>query len=173
MTTPRRIKESLSEVVQLVHALRDKLPSALVALRRDLDDLDGYPATASGADRQPGGTAELTSVEAAAHARLGDLAGHQRRMGASRKLDTIGTALTSIVAELHRLLALMDGVGKVNIDYAKARCVGDTGEPHSHLWVRPECENIAEAPEQSRLGLCVSCRQRRTRALRDIEQQAS
>lgn len=172
MTTPRRIRDSLTEVVHLVAILRDRLQPALTQLRRELDDIDGFPSSASGADRQRSGTAELTSVEAAAHARLGDLAG-QRRMGASTKLDAIGNTLAGVTAELRRLLAMLDGMTSVPVEYAKVRCIGDTGEPHSHLWVRPECENIAEPQESSRLGLCVSCRQRRTRALRDAEREAS
>jgi hypothetical protein len=172
MTTPRRIRDSLTEVAHLVALLRDRLHPALVALRRELDDIDGFPSSASGADRQRGGTAELTSVEAAAHARLGDLAG-QRRMGASTKLDAIGNTLAGVTAELRRLLSMLDGMTPVQIEYTRVRCIGDTGEPHSYLWVNATCENVAEPIEASRLGLCVSCRQRRTRALRDAEREAS
>jgi hypothetical protein len=95
-------------------------------------------------------------------------------LGASSKLEHIESTLGSVAAELGKVLGILDGLATVPVEYAKVRCIGDTGEPHSHLWVRPECENVAEAPESSRLGLCVNCRKRRRDALRAIEiEQAS
>ena len=44
-------------------------------LHHQADQHDSYPTTASGRDKNQGGTAELTAVEAAAHRRLGDLNG--------------------------------------------------------------------------------------------------
>jgi hypothetical protein len=172
MNHAKRIREQAAAIAALTMQVRDRLPAAIEQLRRELDELDGYPSTASGADRQRGGTAELTSVEAAAHARLGDLSGTRPRLGASSKLEHIESTLGSVAAELGKVLGILDALVVAPVDPKKYRCIGDTGEPHSYRWCRPECSNIQEV--QSRHGLCVSCRQRRTAALREIEaEQAS
>jgi hypothetical protein len=167
MNQGKRIIRQTHDVAHLLHQVRDRLPRAMQTLARELDGLDGYPTSASGADKARGGTAELTSVEAAVHARLGHMTPESRRLGPSAKLDGISSSLDSVRAEMNRVLHILDSLIVVT---DKPRCVGDTGEHHSHLWARPECENIAEADRGH--GLCTGCRQRRASALRDIERSA-
>lgn len=164
MQQSRQIKRNLDQVVRTVNVVRDRLPAALAAIVAELDHIDGYPGSASGADRQPGGSSELTSVESAVERRLG----LGRRLGGSARLDAIQAHLAMAMGQLAEVLVLVDGARPVERGtYERHRCVGDTGEPHSHLWARPECENIAEADRTH--GLCTTCRQRRAGTLRELE----
>jgi hypothetical protein len=114
---------------------------------------DGYPGSTIGGI----GGSELTSVEAAANARLASRDRHD--------WQTIAATLDTVAQALHAGLAACDRHQRPTPDdLARARCSGGMGQPGALEWGRPDCTNIASS---SRGGLCDACRMRRDRWRRE------
>jgi hypothetical protein len=189
---PKPMANDCRRLIGTIHGIADQarwsLPASTVTAH------DGYPSTASGADRAPGGSSELTSVESAVHARLGDFGRSQGNVGHAQAIDEVHARLVEAggavrlaikaidqlrvddaMTELHdalrsaraasRALGVLGRAARPPKD-DRVRCCGDTGEAHSVDWADATCTNVAES--DTRLGLCCSCRQRRSAAVRAL-----
>jgi len=168
MATPNDIDHALRQlngaVIGLIRHAKETLASIPTAR-------DGWPTTASGSDATRVSGGELTSsVEAAVLARQARTDTGQP-VGAAVLLDEIFAELTEARGLIKGAARRMGTLGRLTPppDNSDARCIGDTGENHSHLWVRPDCTNIAEPrTDSSFLGLCCSCRKRRSATVRAL-----
>jgi len=191
---PKPMANDCRQLIGTIHGIADQarwsLPASTVTAH------DGYPSTASGADRAPGGSSELTSVESAVHARLGDFGRSQGNVGHAQAIDEVHARLVEAggavrlaikaidtgraddaMTELHdalrsaraasRALGVLGRAARPPKD-DRVRCCGDTGEAHSVDWADATCQNIAEPNSKHGLGLCCSCRQRRSAAVRAL-----
>ena len=110
MTTTKQIRTRCFNLRTLAADIAQRLPSAHRQLEDTLYLLDGYPATASGSDTNTHSHGELTSVEAAANARLGDLDArfHVYTPGPTQKLQRIDGLVNRATTALEELLTLAD-----------------------------------------------------------------
>lgn len=103
------------------------IANALAAIKARLDDLDGYPATASGADTGPRGSSDTSSTERVTLARLGDL----KRPGVVQLRDDLEERLLIACTAVREALAIMDRfTGAAPLTPAerhRLRCIG-TGD---------------------------------------------
>ena len=147
--TRTRNDVALEAASLLLGNLAARLPVAIATLRRELDIVDGYPATTLG-DGMSRSTADLTSVERAADARW--------RM--SGNLDDLRDMATTIVELVNTMNTMTDralGTRAPAADVARCRDhqLGRDGVPD---WGRPDCEELP-----AKAGLCSACYRRETR----------
>ncbi len=128
MTNPRAIRDRQHAIGILTQLLNIRLNPTLTHLTDQLDQLDGYPTTASGTDHQPRGTNTLTPTEAAASARLGDLEARTRyRPGPSIILDDLNEYLVMAHTGITRALDLCEQHAPNTVtatDLDRLRCIG-------------------------------------------------
>lgn len=145
-----RIHAQLDALTKLTEILQRRAPATLRAIDEAMQLHDGYPATSSGVPRT-GGTAELTSVERAAHGISPLMRDHDRLVDAIR----------SAAAEIAKALSICDK-WTPTVDASTLRCTGGAGLPGAlESWGDATCTNIAEADRRG--GLCMACRKRRDR----------
>lgn len=162
MTTPKIIRKRTQALTLNVDAFAARLGRALAALTEHDHICDGYPNKASGAATDGShGTAELTSVEAAAHRNLGDLHNAttgKYRPGALTTLADMDELLHGANDLLVRLIAIVDQHDRVAL--APPRCDGKGLEGWNVPrvdggWSDPTCRDGAD-----KAGLCSACYQR-------------
>lgn len=147
--TPRRLAAQLAAG----HQLAEKFYAAAGPV---LDHLaatapDGYPGGGDGVR----GSAELTSVERAAEARLANRDANDWRI--------ILHAHATATRVFHDGLAAIDRHRRPDpADKERLRCTGGMGLPGHLEWGRPDCTNIVAEGRRS-AGLCDACRMRRQR----------
>jgi len=133
----------------LLANLAERLPTAVAVLRRELDVVDGYPASTLG-DGMSRSTADLTSVERAADV----------RWMMSGNLDDLRQTADTII-ELVNTLATMTnralGTRAPAADVARCRDA-QAGRDGALDWGDPTCE---ELPAKG--ALCVACYHRERR----------
>jgi hypothetical protein len=133
----------------LLANLAERLPAAVAVLRRELDVVDGYPASTLG-DGMSRSTADLTSVERAADV----------RWMMSGNLDDLRQTADTII-ELVNTLATMTnralGTRAPAADVARCRDA-QAGRDGALDWGDPTCE---ELPAKG--ALCVACYHRERR----------
>jgi hypothetical protein len=169
MTISDRIRIDVRAARLLAPVIEAKLPPALAHLDDELDALDGYPATASGADTGPRGggptirvadvndeddpgvvPVAVTSVEACVFQRLED-GTHARRRGAVANLDRIAD-LAQTLRHVSKLLLveLENNAGTVTAaDLEALRCKGWGG--------KLKCPHTAFADARRTDNRCLSC----------------
>lgn len=147
--TRTRTDVALEAAGILLGNLAARLPVAIATLRRELDIVDGYPATTLG-DGMSRSTADLTSVERAADARW--------RM--SGNLDDLRDMATTIVELVNTMNTMTDralGTRAPAADVARCRDA-QSGRGGVLEWGDATCE---ELPAKS--GVCSACYQRERR----------
>lgn len=147
--TRTRNDVALEAASLLLGNLAARLPVAIATLRRELDIVDGYPATTLG-DGMSRSTADLTSVERAADARW--------RM--SGNLDDLRDMATTIVELVNTMNTMTDralGTRAPAADVARCRDA-QPGRDGVLDWGDPTCE---ELPVKA--GTCSACYQRERR----------
>jgi hypothetical protein len=148
MAISDRIRIDIRTARMLAPVIQAKLPPALAHLDDELDALDGYPITASGADTGPRGGGPtirvadendeddpgpvpiaVTSVEACVFQRLED-GNHARRRGAVANLDRIADLAQTLRHVSNLLLVeLENNAGTVTAaDLEALRCKGWGGK---------------------------------------------
>lgn len=142
-----RIHAQLDALTKLAEILQRRAPATLRNIDEAMQLHDGYPSTSSGVPRT-GGTAELTSVERAAHGISPLMRDHDRLVDAIR----------SAAAEIAKALSICDK-WTPTVDASALRCTGGAGLPGALDWGRPDCDNIAEPDRKG--GLCSRCRHAR------------
>jgi len=147
--TRTRNDVALEAASLLLGNLAAKMPVAIATLKRELDIVDGYPATTLG-DGMSRSTADLTSVERAADARW--------RM--SGNLDDLRDMATAIVELVNTMATMTDralGTRAPAADVARCRD-HQLGRDGALDWGDPTCE---ELPVKA--GVCGACYQRERR----------
>lgn len=148
MTNPRHVTTDIARAAVLLEIVRTRAPSAIRAITLNLSDLDGYPTTASGADRGPGGGTVSSSTERAALARL-----HDR--GPTSDLDELHDCIRTARHALDLALGVIDRVmpaALTTVDLRRLRCIG-TGDAAGST-----CEQWADPTRRD--GRCVDCGRR-------------
>ena len=166
--SPKRIRTRMLGLYELTRSATVRTPSGVAKLHDVIRHLDGFSPIASGSGSEHGGGGELTSVESAAHRRLGDLhPGPDGRMrpGPTLELERISHLITEATRAIHDILTIIDNVGDPPKAQSSDMCVGGVGY---EWWVAPPgrpdmatCQNVQEKGRAS--GLCASCRARRQR----------
>ena len=147
--TRTRTDVALEAASLLLGNLAARLPVAIATLRRELDIVDGYPATTLG-DGMSRSTADLTSVERAADARW--------RM--SGNLDDLRDMATTIVELVNTMNTMTDralGTRAPAADVARCRDA-QPGRDGVLDWGDPTCEELP-----AKAGTCSACYQRERR----------
>lgn len=144
------IRDNLDRLGTDIIYIRNRAPQAVRAMHDSDREHDGYPHTASGADRQRGGNAELNSVEAAASHRSNSTA-------AQHQLSTLIRHAVDVVG---KIVTVVDRWAPAPERATTARCSGGAGLPGNLQWGRADCDNIGTS---RRKGLCDSCYQRQRR----------
>jgi hypothetical protein len=169
VTITDRIRRDIGTAHTLAAVIAAKLTPALAHLSNELDALDGYPATASGADTGPRGTGPtntatdphddtdpgpipvpVTAVESIVFRRLQD-ANHARHRGATTNLETIAD-LAHTYRHITRLLLveLENNAGTVTAaDLEALRCKGWGG--------KLKCPDAAFADARRTDNRCLNC----------------
>lgn len=156
MTTPARLRSQLHAIAALHANVAERLPAFLATTRAIADQHDGYPTTASGADR--GGTSstsDTTSTERAVLARLSTSSG----TGPVRAWDDVEDLLRAVALGYSNVLSVFNEYVErmTEDDKRRARCTGD-GTPDGAA-----CTAWAEP---GRKGMCIACYKRSWRAQR-------
>lgn len=120
-------------------------------LRRELSLHDGFPSTSSAAGGTGGGSRELTSVEAAAAARIDGV----RHTG-----DELVTLIANALDAANRAAQLVDRHLPPPDRGTEARCTGGGNLRGALEWGRPDCDAIGTSRRQ---GLCDACYARYSR----------
>ena len=145
-TTPATIRKQITKLAELTDVVRARIDPTLQHLAGQLSILDGYPTTASGADRQPGGQRTIlvdgdhvpvTGVEAVALRRLEHTGSFARGpIAALDELDeyltTAITALGVVIRECERHTAIFGA------DMSRHRCIG-TGDAQGATCTQIAC----------------------------------
>jgi hypothetical protein len=124
-----------------------------------LEQHDGYPTTASGADRGGGGSSSVeSSTERAVLGRLG----HNNHTGPVRARDDVADLLRAATLAYSNVLSIFDDyvTRLTDDDKRRLRCTGD-GTPDGAT-----CTSWAEP---GRRGMCIRCYTRVRRAERQEE----
>lgn len=169
--SPKRIRTRMLGLYELTRSATTRAPSGATLLHQTIRDLDGYPTSASGADDGAHGTSELTSVEAAAHRRLGDF--HpavvddrvKYKPGPTLQLERMSHLIGVATAALHEIITIADNVAPPPTAQSRDICVGGNG---LEWWTPPTgapnataCSNVQEKGRAT--GLCHTCRVKRQR----------
>ena len=147
--TRTRTDVALEAASLLLGNLAARLPVAIATLKRELDIVDGYPATTLG-DGMSRSTADLTSVERAADA----------RWKMSGNLDDLRDMAKTIVELVNTMATMTDralGTRAPAADVARCRDA-QPGRDGVLDWGDPTCE---ELPVKA--GTCSACYQRERR----------
>jgi hypothetical protein len=147
--TRTRNDVALEAASLLLGNLAARLPVAIATLKRELDIVDGYPATTLG-DGMSRSTADLTSVERAADV----------RWKMSGNLDDLRDMATTIVELVNTMATMTDralGTRAPAADVARCRDA-QPGRDGVLDWGDPTCE---ELPVKA--GTCSACYQRERR----------
>lgn len=171
--SPKRVRTRMLGLLELTKNAATRAPAGATLLHQAIADIDGYPATASGAgDGGGGGGGELSAVESAANRRLGDFyptfddeGRRQFRPGPTRQLERMAHLIGVATAAISEIITIADNVAPPPTVQSRDICVGGVGY---EWWQAPDrdpgavaCTNVQEAGRAS--GLCGSCRARRQR----------
>ena len=154
MTTPRTIRARVTTArINLTH-LEARIAAALDALTAEERDHDGYPTSASGADRGPGGgglviavdgdRVPVTSVEHAVLTR------HRGTFPLDELDDLVRTAAHALDLAVNFCLRHTPGVTAA--DLSRLRCAGDDTPTGA------SCTQLADPRRTD--GLCIDCGRR-------------
>ena len=145
----------------LLGNLAERLPAAVAVLRRELDVVDGYPASTLG-DGMSVGTSELTSVERAADV----------RWMMSGNLDDLRQTADTIIELVNTLATLTNRALGTRAPAADvARCRDNQRTRDGVLeWGDPTCEELP-----AKAGCCIACyhRERRWRIGNGLAERAA
>ena len=141
--TPNRVSAQIDAISKMAHNLTEQRRGALAALRLRVEGCDGYPSTASGADKPPGGHG-TSSVESAALRRLGE-EDDRRRAGPVTDLEDASDFLAAAALALDNVSRIFGRyiTGLTDSERQALRCIGD-GTPDGAT-----CERWA-----TRKGMC-------------------
>lgn len=168
--TPRKIRTRSLGLLELAKNVASTAPTACRRLHEIADNHDSLPASVIGASDPEGrrATSDLTSVERAAHARLGDLIPDHRgryHPGPTRQLERISHLIGVASIALSELLDIAQNVDETPRMDDRSRCVAGEGfewwTPPASAPHKTECDNVQE--DRRNTGLCVACRKRRDR----------
>jgi hypothetical protein len=154
VSNPTRLRNQIAALAEIHGIITRRLDPFIVSARLTLSENDGFPKTASGADRGTGttGTTNSSSVERAAVANL-----DAGRISPTRDLAEVADLLGSAAIAYRNILQVFDRyvIGLTDDEKRRLRCIGDD-TPEGAV-----CDNYADPHRQ---GRCVACYHRARRA---------